>query len=104
MAKIGKVTSAAVGEVSDMQGSTRGYFPTPDCDVRFGSKADMCSALADVCFGPEADIACAFVLKIFRCHSDQFGQGFRTHFLKDPHAVHLDCLLGDPHDAGYLFV
>jgi len=25
-------------------------------DVRFGSKADMCSALADVCFGPKADI------------------------------------------------
>src|SRR4029453_1385482 len=24
-------------------------------DVRFGSKADMCSAIADVCFGPKAD-------------------------------------------------
>jgi len=25
-------------------------------NVRFGSKADMCGALADVRFGPEADI------------------------------------------------
>jgi hypothetical protein len=25
-------------------------------DVRFGSKADMCSANADVCYGPKADI------------------------------------------------
>jgi hypothetical protein len=25
-------------------------------NVRFGSKADMCSALAYVCFGPEADM------------------------------------------------
>ncbi|MGA7111958.1 MAG: hypothetical protein WBY77_05855, partial [Pseudolabrys sp.] len=25
-------------------------------DVRFGSKADMCSAQADVCFVPKADI------------------------------------------------
>jgi hypothetical protein len=64
--------SAAVGEVSDMQGSTRGYFPTPDCDVRFGSKADIppqkvmsalppkadiCSALAHVRYGPNTDIA-----------------------------------------------
>ena len=25
-------------------------------DVRFGSKADMCNAQADVCFVPKADI------------------------------------------------
>jgi hypothetical protein len=25
--------------------------------VRFGSKANVCSAKADVCFGPTADIA-----------------------------------------------
>jgi hypothetical protein len=29
-------------------------------DVRFGSKADMCSALGDVCFVPIADIASLF--------------------------------------------
>ena len=27
-----------------------------ECNVRFGSKADMCSALARVCFVPIADI------------------------------------------------
>jgi hypothetical protein len=45
-----------------------------------------------------------FVLKVFRRHSDHFGCVLRTHLLKDPHAVHLDCLLGGPHDVGNLFV
>jgi len=31
-----------------------------ECDVRFGSKADMCSALAHVCHGPIADIGQLF--------------------------------------------
>ena len=29
-------------------------------DVRFGSKADMCSALGDVCFTPESGIKADF--------------------------------------------
>jgi hypothetical protein len=38
--------------------SALGYWRT-FCDVcvRFGSKADMCGALGDVCFVPIADIA-----------------------------------------------
>jgi hypothetical protein len=30
------------------------------CHVRFGSKADICSALAHVCFTPNSDIDCVF--------------------------------------------
>jgi hypothetical protein len=30
-------------------------------DVRFGSKADMCSALGDVCFVPKADIPAGLI-------------------------------------------
>jgi hypothetical protein len=51
-----EVTSAAVGEVSDMQGSTRGYFPTPDCDVRFWSKADIPPQKVMSALPPKADI------------------------------------------------
>src|SRR5262249_2413422 len=34
-------------------------FP-PRRDVRFGSKADICSAIADVRFTPNSDIDCVF--------------------------------------------
>src|SRR5262245_27976610 len=36
-------------------------------------KTDSCRTATHVRFGPEADIARAFILKIFRSHSDQFG-------------------------------
>jgi hypothetical protein len=65
--------------------------------------ADMCGATTDVRLGQKRTCV-RFILKIFRAHSYQFGQGLCTHFLKDPHAVHLDCFLGDPHYGCDLFV
>jgi hypothetical protein len=55
------------GSKADICGATSHVRFTPNCDCKSGHlrfvmsalppKADMCSALADVCFGPIADIA-----------------------------------------------